>query len=65
MGNLVTKAAKVAIRKTNRYNAENRAFKEIERQQIRPVVAPKHESNVREFERLMEGLLVISHLLSR
>lgn len=39
-----------------RYNVENRAFKEIDRQVKRPVPAPKHEAAFIDYHKAMQGI---------
>lgn len=46
----------LAKRTLMRYNVENRAFKEIERQTNRPVVAPKHEAGTINYHKAMQGI---------
>lgn len=38
-----------------RFNAENRAFRELEKQKVRPVAAPKHQSNLSRIEQIKKG----------
>ncbi|KAM8704753.1 hypothetical protein ACLKA7_009242 [Drosophila subpalustris] len=46
------KAMSMVARKANRFNAENRAHRVIERE--KPTPAPKYESNLRDMERTLE-----------
>lgn len=39
-----------------RYNVENRAFNEIDRQAKQPVVAPKHEAASIDYHKAMLGM---------
>lgn len=44
-------------RAATRYNAENRAFKELQRQENSPVVAPKYDAGIINYQKLMLGML--------
>lgn len=50
--NIVYLTAKRVIGK---YNIENRAYKEIERQSTKPVVAPKHEAGIIDYHKSLKG----------
>lgn len=50
--NIVYLAAKRVI---GRYNIENRAFKAIEKQATKPVVAPKHEAGIIDYHKSLKG----------
>lgn len=57
MGNYVSNNAVYlsAKRIFMRYNVENRAFKEIEKQSHKPVVAPKHEAGIIDYHKSLES----------
>lgn len=38
-----------------RFNAENRAFKELERQTVKPVIAPKYDAGLVDYHKLMKS----------
>lgn len=42
-------------RGAQRYNAGDRAFRELDKQKAAPVVAPKHHSNLKHLEQLEKG----------
>lgn len=44
-------------RGAQRFNAENRAFREIEKQQTRPTAAPKHPTNLKYNEQIDKGTM--------
>lgn len=43
-----------------KYNIENRAFKEIDRQAKKPLVAPKHEAGIIDYHKSLKGLQIFS-----
>lgn len=51
------KVMSIASRKVQRFNVENRAHKILERE--KPLAAPKFESNIRDFKKVLEGNLSI------
>lgn len=46
----------LARRTLMRYNAENRALKELEKQTKRPVVAPKHDAGIIDYHKSLKGI---------
>lgn len=58
MGNYISNNSVylLARRALMRYNAEERAFKEIEKQVNRPVVAPKYEGTAIDYHRALQGI---------
>lgn len=66
MGNYISQNAVylMAKRTLMRFNAESRAFKELERQTTKPVIAPKFDAGLIDYHKLMESewimLLIIS-----
>lgn len=58
MGNYISNNAVYlsAKRVLSRYNIESRAFKEIERQSTKPVVAPKHDAGIIDYHKSLEGV---------
>ena len=57
MGNYVSNNAVYlsAKRVLMRYNVENRAFKELEKQSRKPIAAPKHEAEFIDYHKSMKG----------
>lgn len=47
-----------------RYNVENRAHKELKRQESSPVVAPKHEAGIIDYQKSMRGKAHDFHRIS-
>lgn len=57
MGNYISNNSVylLAKRTLQRYNVENRAFKEMDKQITRPVVAPKHEAASIDYHKALKG----------
>lgn len=51
------KVMSIASRKVQRFNVENRAHKILERE--KPIAAPKYESNIRDYQKVLAGNLLI------
>lgn len=47
-----------------RYNAENRAHKELKRQENSPVAAPKHDAGIIDYQKSMRGRVQDFHRIS-
>lgn len=47
------KVLSIVSRKANRFNAENRAHRVLERE--KPIPAPKFESNIRDYQKVLDG----------
>lgn len=58
MGNYISNNSVYLLTKRilMRYNVENRAFKEMDRQAQRPAVAPKHEAAYIDYHKAMQGM---------
>lgn len=58
MGNYISNNAVYlsAKRVIMRYNVENRAFKELEKQTQKPLAAPKHESEFIDYHKSLKGM---------
>lgn len=58
MGKVLSTASSQFSRATMRFNAENRAFREMDKQKVKPVAAPKHQASVKEFEKIRRGNII-------
>lgn len=58
MGNYISNNAVYlsAKRIVMKYNVESRAFKELEKQSQKPVVAPKHEAGIIDYHKSLQSL---------
>lgn len=65
MGNYISNNTVLlsAKRLLMRYNIENRAFKELDRQAIRPVVAPKHDADIVDYHKSLSGMTISQFLM--
>lgn len=61
MGNYISNNAVYlsAKRVLMRYNVENRAFKELEKQTQKPLPAPKHEAAFIDYHKSLKGMFLV------
>lgn len=61
MGNYMSNNAVYlsAKRVLMRYNVENRAFKELEKQSRKPIAAPKHEAEFIDYHKSLKGKEIV------